>query len=192
MMSRMRKRKQKKGFTLVEISIVIAIIGILSGFIYVRVTQSIQDSKIARTTSDLNNAKKVIDLAKQKKQSNLADIISDWLDKEGITTTNPWGPSLSCVGYDLRGLQASDPDPAHAKCIADLQNSWDAIEYAAGTRVSGNPPRDQWDSPLILSIGEGTCPPTQHDRVYSVGPNGTIWNSDDIIVDINHAVCTDN
>ncbi|MEI6532996.1 MAG: type II secretion system protein GspG [Candidatus Roizmanbacteria bacterium] len=52
---------KKNGFTLLEILIVIAIIGILSGFVTIQVTSSIGKSYDSRRKSDLNAIQKALE-----------------------------------------------------------------------------------------------------------------------------------
>jgi general secretion pathway protein G len=113
--SKKGKKGSKKGFTLVEILIVVIILGILAAIVIPQFTNASTDARNNSTTSLLQTMRSQIELYKLQHGDTLPDIITNWapltntsLSTDGSTVgpylqTTPRNPQngLSTVGNGL-------------------------------------------------------------------------------------------
>ncbi|MEI6850486.1 MAG: type II secretion system protein [Candidatus Saccharibacteria bacterium] len=194
---------RNRGFTIIELLVVIVTIGILAAISVVGYNSSVNNTKIAKTKVDLRNIVKVINMAKMTTGKTLSEITGEYTDINGPSGYNPTYNAYRCAtsnrgaNFDLRNLPDSD------LCIKDMKATWDAIYNAAGNSINKSPPRDNWGSPYLLEANENesmywdgeycltnsldpnTGLPdaenryagTNDDAVKSVGPDGVnVWS----------------
>jgi general secretion pathway protein G len=106
----------KKGFTLVEILIVVIILGILAAIVIPQFTNASQDARKSSLTSQLQTLRSQIELYKLQHKDNLPDIITSWdyltkkTDEDGTVDDGgagpfPFGPYLQAPPSNpLNGL----------------------------------------------------------------------------------------
>ena len=116
-----RNQRQDAGFTLVELMIVMAIIGVLSMIAVPSYIQAIRHAREAVLREDLRTMRSAIDaytMDKQKAPQSLDDLITDGylksLPKDPMTdSTTTWQPDSS---DDMHSLDQTDPgiDDVHS------------------------------------------------------------------------------
>lgn len=75
----------KKGFTLVEILIVVIILGILAAIVIPQFTNASQDARRSSLTSQLQTLRSQIELYKLQHNDELPDLITGWTQLTGKT-----------------------------------------------------------------------------------------------------------
>ncbi len=165
------KRKINRGFTIIELLIVTAIIGILSGIV------------ISAVSSARTKANKVSAQAKMRQLTNTIQVSAGELGKTlgNITPNNSQGTNnwtgetcLSYTGGPVRNLKNSTGD-----CYNDWVAAVDSIANAASTTLpikASDFYRDPWGSPFYLDENEntGTFTCQVYDALVSPGPDGIV------------------
>lgn len=104
-----RKQKRQKGFTLIELIVVVTIIGILAGIAVVNVRNAQRKAQEAALRDDLHELRKAIDdfyADKQRYPADLQELVPGYLrsiPKDPITKQPDW---------DTVQDQPADPDQA--------------------------------------------------------------------------------
>ena len=117
--------KSKKGFTLVEILIVVVILGILAAIVIPQFTNASESAKASSLVSQLQTIRSQLELYQVQHNGNYPDIVTNWnqmiqtTDVAGATTGTDYGPYLQ---------QA----PKNA-----FTNSNNAVAAAPGTTADG-------------------------------------------------------
>lgn len=158
--------RMKKGFTLVELLVVIGVIGIISSIVIASVTVSRKNALIAKT--------------KQQLQILRGQIISAQ-GNTGNALLNITGSG--CSDCNCRNIGSIANISATSTCYTGMQSSISKILIAADTGYQSSTDlyRDAWGSPFMIDENEmeaGSC--ANRDGLYSVGPDGTPGGGDDI------------
>ncbi len=133
-----------KGFTLVELLVVISIIGLLSSIAVVSTNATRQKAKIAKVNADLLQIVKQIEVARTNSNTTLM----------GVTGSN--ASDWACRGLNVDGATPS------SLCLPALALAFTRIGFAGLIY-------DPWGHPYMIDENElegGSC---AHDMVYSVG-----------------------
>jgi len=100
----MLARTNKRGFTLVEILIVVIILGILAAIVIPQFTNASQDARNSSLVSQLQTLRSQVELYKLQHKDVLPDLITSWdplitkTDADGGTTGSPlYGPYLQAA-----------------------------------------------------------------------------------------------
>lgn len=156
-----------KGFTLLELLIVIAIIGLLATIVLVNINSSRSKAQYAATSAEINQLIKIISIV----QGETGELLLDITEEPANGTIFPW-----CVsgGPDVRGDTG--------QCFTDWQTSLNNIIAASNglVQITDGFDRDAWESPYGLDEQEGDLGECLRDRLLSAGPDGIFFNSDDI------------
>lgn len=138
-------KKKSKGFTLTEIMVVIAIIGILVGIVVVALPKIRQSAKDARITSDLLQLQ------------NLAENI--YLDEGNYDNLDPvLSPEIAAIGNDIStqgsSLIIEKASPAYKYCAyANLvSGSYFCVDYMGNMAETATP-----DNSCDSGINSFTC-----------------------------------
>lgn len=169
---------KKHCFTLIELLIVIAIIGILASTIVVSSYSAVNKAKYAKVIAELNHFKVVVQMAQVAKDLPLGNI------------TNSWASESACYGIDLQNAAEN------GACAAAWQTALGKIAVANGVPVGtySDLKADPWGAPYLLDENEMEpsgallrgC--TVHDLIFSVGQDG-ILSGDDVMVKIPFSKC---
>ena len=165
------KRKINRGFTIIELLVVTAIIGILSGIV------------ISAVSSARTKANKVSAQAKMRQLTNTIQVSAGELGKTlgNITPNNSQGTNnwtgetcLSYTGGPVRNLKNST-----GNCYNDWVAAINAIAAGASTTLpikASDFYRDPWGSPYYLDENEntGTFTCQVYDALVSPGPDGIV------------------
>lgn len=174
----------KRGFTIVELLVVIVVIGILASLVLIGYNGVQQQARTAKIHSDLDQLSKAIDLARSGTSKSLVDITGQ---------SNIAGP---CVAYpdgtDLAKLSRSDP------CWSNYLSAMKAIQTQSGVQGIADM-TDPWGRPYLLDPNEtdqysaqGSC---ERDYVVAytypfksgwAGMDGTV-----VFMTNSHAGCLD-
>ena len=97
-------RNNKRGFTLVEILIVVIILGILAAIVIPQFTNASQDARKSSLTSQLQTIRSQVELYKLQHQDKLPDVVNSWqiLTQKSnvfgtVTSAGSFGPYLQQV-----------------------------------------------------------------------------------------------
>ncbi len=159
----------KLGFTLVELIVVIAIIGILATIGVSSYQNILNKSKQTKINSDLDDLKKGIITARITTGKTFGQITGNYCSACNAC----WGAG------DLRNV----PD-SHA-CVLRWKNVITTISAAGPVDITGLS-RDAWGSPYVVdeNDGEWIATPCRIDNLTSPGPNGIASDADDIRITI--------
>ncbi len=128
-------RKSTRGFTLVEILIVVIILGILAAIVIPQFTNASQDARKSSLTSQLQTLRSQIQLYKLQHGDTLPNMVTDWTP---LTTQTTYG-SGSFGPY----MQAAPVNPLNSKS---------SVVNGDGSAASGTPCGFIYD----YSAGTGT------------------------------------
>src|ERR1700734_950359 len=89
----------RKGFTLVEILIVVIILGILAAIVIPQFTNASQNARISSLQSTLQTLRSQVELYKLQHGDALPDLETDWTPFTTVTTWggNNFGPYMQAV-----------------------------------------------------------------------------------------------
>lgn len=178
----MNKRKFSSAFTLIEILIVIAIIGILTSIVLMSTSMILTNTKHARAVSELDQLSKVIQQAQIYGNQTLLQM-----------DHNACSECVCRTSTDLRNIPVTDP----------CYDNWRIVLMGGTSREDGLPVvglsarlntdlsgflRDPWGSPYLVDENEGEFgdPATdivnycRKDFIISAGPDGLRPSADDI------------
>lgn len=159
--------KKKKGFSLIELLVVISIIGLLSTLAVVSLNNARRNAQITKAQTELSQIVKAITIAQGETGQYLLTIT-------GSGCSDCSGGRV--VGFDYRNIP--ETDPFYARWALSISN----IDTASNGLANGvkNITRDPWGSPYHLDENEGEGGGCAHDSLYSNGPDGFIGTADDI------------
>ena len=83
------RKKNRRGFTLVEILIVVIVLGILAGITIPQFGSTSQDSRNAALKSQLQTVRSAIEVYRMQHMDQLPDLAASWTPL--LTQTNPQG-----------------------------------------------------------------------------------------------------
>ncbi len=167
-----KKKNSQKGFTLVELLIVIAIIGVLASIILISLSAARTRAKEVKVRTELKSAMTAINAARFESEKTLMEI------------TGSGCSDCVCRDIDMRGL----PD-SHG-CQWNWNHAMTKISESMKGGVNGlsELQRDPWNSPYAIDENEGEFPGTCIlDRIKSAGPDGYLFTVDDIGFQIPHS-----
>jgi prepilin-type N-terminal cleavage/methylation domain-containing protein len=159
------------GFTLVELLVVIAVIGLLSTISILAMNNSRHQAKVARVKADMNQFMKAVAIAQGESNKALMQITGS-----GCSICHGLCGGIYGGSRDLRNVPESDT--CYVRWITDLNQ----IEAAAGGIAVGvnKITRDPWGSPYLLDENECEGGGGYSDTIRTAGPDGVYPSGDDI------------
>lgn len=90
------RRTSRKGFTLVEILIVVIILGILAAIVIPQFTNASQDARRSALASTVQSVRSQVELYKLQHGDTLPDLVTSWAPFTGTTVfgTTTFGPYM--------------------------------------------------------------------------------------------------
>ena len=120
----MYSRKSNKGFTLVEILIVVIILGILAAIVIPQFTNASQDARKSSLVSQLQTLRSQIELFKLQHGDVLPDLVTDWTPMTTVTAYagKNYGPYMQAIPINplTGGSTVKDGTGAAAVAGADF------------------------------------------------------------------------
>jgi len=170
----MKKRNNIKGFTLIELIVVITIIGLISTIGALSYANTIKDAQIAKSKQDMNDFIQALETARIK---------------TGKTANAITGSGCSDCACRLPANKVYRDIPTTDTCYVNWINVLTKISSAGVVDISAFT-RDPWGSPYLFDENEkeyntaANCNPARIDRIKSAGPYGIMSTSDDIGISI--------
>jgi general secretion pathway protein G len=121
-MTAIRNRNSKKGFTLVEILIVVIILGILAAIVIPQFTSASQDARKNAVKSMVQTLRSQIELYKLQHGDQLPDLVTDW---------DPFLQQTTYGGQNFGPYMQSAP--RNGLTNSDVVADGDAVGAAAAT-----------------------------------------------------------
>jgi prepilin-type N-terminal cleavage/methylation domain-containing protein len=153
---------KKTAFTLVELMIVIAILGILAGALFPAMSSYIDRSKRSAMQQDMDTISKTLQIVMWEYGISLMNI------------TNNWCTACSCYGQSV-GSSIS------GTCAGTVEYTWNNIFKRTNGQLK-NPMRDPWWGTYLFdeNFWEWSHDPCRLDYMQSAGPDNIFNTSDDI------------
>ena len=157
----MKTGDQERGFTLIELMIVVVVIAILA-VVSIVAYNGVQDrSKVSRVNADIANLMKAMVLARTATGSTLMAIT-------GSSCTRCQCPYVSGDMTNYSTL------PKTHSCWTTYYSSLNAIAAASGTNLELLKKGDPWGAPYAFDENEGEGGGCGYDTVWSFGKSSNI------------------
>lgn len=173
----MKMLKNKEGFTIVELLIVIVVIGILAAITIVAYNGVQDRAKQSKINSDLAQIEKAIITARTLTGTPLYKI------------TNSTYTAAACASLP-NGTDLSDKTVA-ADCWGNYMNALNKISTASGVNITNM--ADPWNRPYVIDenedVGSGTCSHDQLGTYKLPSVSGSIGQDRTVSVPFSLANC---
>jgi prepilin-type N-terminal cleavage/methylation domain-containing protein len=178
---------KSKGFTLIELAVVLAIIAILAAIITPLVTNYLDQARLARAQADLRTLADAVklyqrDTGRYPIYDSSGAYSSDSVSKAvvgsnaGNTPTDGGGGASWTLSSQL----------AATSLELYLNNNYSGVGVSSFPKATFNGPyigaldSDPWGNKYLLNAGDLTRGSSSHAFVLSAGPNGTIETTRDV------------
>ena len=172
---------KSKGFTLIELAVVLAIIAILAAVLTPMVTSYLDQARVARAQADLRTIVDAVklhqrDTGRYPVYDNATDYTNDH-SGAAVFGTNAGTSPVDGAGGASWSLSS---ELATTSLELYLNNNYSNVGVSTFPKATFNGPyigtidSDPWGNKYLLNAGDLTRGSTSHAFVLSAGPNGTI------------------
>lgn len=156
----MKRFTTSRGFTIVELLIVIVVIAVLAA-ITVVAFNGVQDrSKASKVSADLSNLVKAVNLARTSANTTLLNITGS-------------GCTRCACPYAAGDMTVYRTLPKTHSCWVRYYTTLDTLATASGVNLNSLKEGDPWGSPYAIDENEGESGGCNRDTVWSFGSSGT-------------------
>ncbi len=173
-----------KGFTLIELAVVLAIIAILAAILTPMVTNYLEQARVARAQADLRTNADAIklyqrDTGRYPIYDSTAAYGTDTASKADFATSSGSTPTDSSGGSSW----ALGSQVATTSLELYLNNNYSGVVVSSFPKATFNGPyiaaidSDPWGNKYLLTAGNLSRGSANHGFVISAGPDGTLQTS---------------
>ena len=163
-------RRNTRGFTLVEILIVVIILGILAAIVIPQFTNASQDARVSSLQSLTQTLRSQIELFKLQHGDNLPDVITDW----NQFTTLSYYPAAANSRFLTSTTGSKSYGPYMQSAPVNPLNQSGAVVDAGLTTIGAakpaTPPAGTYGWAFDYQSGAGT------GRIWGYHPTGSATN----------------
>ena len=162
-----RKKKDNKGFTLVELVIVVAILAILVGLLAPQYTKYVERSRKAADASNLDSMVTAVKVATADQA--YSDLIPASTDVDVVITMTKDGTTITYGGTDLASIEDSATNKTAAETLKKALNEYAGNEWGKTTIKS-----NAWDKVSNVPTIKAIC---------KIAPSGSVtvtYTPDDV------------
>jgi prepilin-type N-terminal cleavage/methylation domain-containing protein len=181
-----------KGFTLIELAVVLAIIAILAAILTPMVTNYLEQARVARAQADVRT---IADAVKLYHRDTGRYPVYDSAAAYGTDTVSKavFATSSGNTATDATGGSSWQLGSAVATTSLELylNNNYSGVVGSSFPKTSFNGPyiatidSDPWANKYYLTAGNLSKGSTNHAFVISAGPDGTLQTSRDVATSAN-------